>query len=127
MLGLLLMTLLPVAIVSVLPLGGTTTDDDAADAHADPDYDGYDPDGDEFADIAEAEPPAGLAEVHDFIPAKDRLQLVVDGDGHGSVSLAPDPDGRGTLVSYDGAVVALVHGHDADEIGPVDVIARDTV
>lgn len=127
MLGLLLMTLLPVAIMSVLPFGGTTAEDDLADAHSGPDSDGFDLDDADLAAFGDDAMLSDLAEIHDFIPAKDRLQLVVDGDGSGDVALTADPDGRGTLVSYDGSVVALVHGHEADEIGPVDVIARDTV
>lgn len=124
MLGLLLMTLLPVAILSVLPQGWTGTPDDDGDAGLDGDL-SFAADDDIFGQSDDTLLSGDFAQVTDFTPAQDRLQLVVDGDGTGVVTTAPDPEGRGTLVSYDGTLVALVHGHDAAEIGQIDVITRN--
>ena len=128
MLALLLMTLVPVALVSLLQTGGDAAED-GVDAPDGPDLAGAEGmDGDPFdmddPDALPATLPPSLTEIADFRPALDRLQLVVDGDGGGEVATAADPDGRGTLVSYDGRVVALVRGVSAGEIGAIDVNPR---
>lgn len=62
--------------------------------------------------------------ITDFVPADDSLQVIVEGDGTGTLTFEAGDGGLGSFIRYDGSIVAFVRGATPEQLAEATVVTR---
>lgn len=79
---------------------------------------------DTFAAYFDPTAPAERVIITDFVPADDSLQVIVEGDGTGTLTFEAGEGGLGSFIRYDGSIVAFVRDATPAQLAEATVVTR---